>query len=274
MRKTEQVVKSAVKKQVNKITPIKMAFREKIELLFITALFIIIMFIVGFGVIIFNDLRKEKKMMHNDYYYIYSKLATNSISSTSERKQKFQMKIIGIMKEMKSDLTNKEMLEFTSYVFDKSEEYGWDPYIPIGFAWTESCFKKKAVGYCNDKGMFQFLPSTAKMVAGNNYYNNIEFNVLDSTKLWFKYFKILVDYFDGNLQYSILAYNMGERGVVYYSKLKRSKNKWLFENGNLISLKQKIYINKKRTPYDEKIYKVIEFARTYGTNKQIKLLEK
>jgi hypothetical protein len=269
MTPTEKTVKAAVKKQVDKINPTRLAVENRIDRLIIGFLVgILIIFCFIFGMFIYNN-NKESKRMYDSHYYIYSEVSNKTATTTAERKKKFQMKVVGMMKELRSNLSDKEMMNYTSFVFDKSEEYGWDPYLAVSFAWTESRFNKNTVGTSDDRGLYQFLPSTARLVAGEDYYRGIEFNVLDSTKLWFKYMKNLIDYFDGELEYALLAYNMGERGVVVRSGLKKRNNRWYFSTGDLDKVRQFYYNKGYKLSYDEKIIRLMEFARVYGTNNEI-----
>ncbi len=269
-----EIVKSLIKDEAKKLSPKILAFQNKIDRIIIAFLFSIIL-ILGtiIFIIVISNMKREKELI-NSHYYIYSMISNNSAITTSERKLKFQMKVIGLMKELKTNLTDIEIIDYTNYIFDKSEEYNWDPYLSISFAWVESGFNKNITGSCDDRGLYQFLPTTARRIAGDSYYTRIEYNPLDATKLWFKYFKYLIDYFEGNIEYAILAYNVGERGVIKNTGIKKKNDKWDFKSGDLNKARKFYYFDKKqKLSYDQKILKFMQFSRTYGTRKEIKLDE-
>ena len=118
--------------------------------------------------------------------------------------------------------------------------------------------------------------ATARMIApeaGVAYYKNMEFNPIDSAKLWFAYMKILVDRFNGNIQYALLAYNMGERRLMETANIKRTKNGLLnTEEGNLNNARKTVYYKKgKKMAYDEKVLRFVEYVKMKGTRDDIPL---
>lgn len=280
---TEEKVTAAAKKEpVKKRKPrkktlkqlTKQAIENRIDRILIALLGAVVIALVTI-IITFLFLEKsERQQWYQSHYYVYSKVESRTVMTTEERKQRFQMKIIGFMKDTGTNMTDEEMINLTQIVFDKSEEYGWDPYLAIAVAWKESRFNKYAFGDYDDSGLFQFLPSTAYMVsslAGLQYYRNIEFNPVDAAKLWFAYMKALVDMFNGDLSCALLAYNMGDRQLIRLADMKVNKKTGRIntENANLIQAKNNTYYKKGRKPYDEEVIKLMEYLRTKGSREDL-----
>lgn len=251
----------------------------RIDKFLIPILVIVILTLIGALIFTFSISKQERMDWYKSHYYIYSDIENKTIASTIERKRKFQLRISGLLKDLKSTLTDKEIIIFTGYIFDKSDEYGLDPYLPIAIAFTESKFDKMAVGSSNDFGLYQFLPSTARIaasLAGIKYYRGIEFNSLDSTKLWFSHIKILSDTFDGNLHCILLAYNMGIRRFVQSSRMKINRKTRILDikSGNLDLARKEIYYDNGVTfSYDMKIIKTMNYLKAKGTKEEISLQE-
>ncbi len=222
-----------------------------------------------------QSFKEERKEWYKSYYFLDKEIDNSAVVAYRERKKNFQLKIAGIIKDANGNLTDREILSYTEYVFDQSEQYGWDPYLAIAVAWKETKFDKKAIGAYNDKGLYQFLPSTAVLVskfANLDYYTGIEFDVVSSTKLWFAYTKILVDRFDGSLECALLSYNMGEQRLIELSHMKVNKDAGVLDvqSADLKRVRKIIYYDSgKKLAYDEEILKYMYEIKMVGINNEI-----
>lgn len=246
-QKDESLVKVKKKKEI------------KVDKIFIIFLLIFVLFLIGIIVSLNYNMFLERKQWYNSHYFISSKIENNIIMSVQERKKLYQLKIIGLLKKYKSTMNDKEVYECTNYIFDKCEDYQWSLYLPISFMKTESKYDKEAVGELNEKGLYQFRYDTAKMackLAGIDYYNGVEHNPLDSTKMWFAYFKYLLNQFNGDLSLAIIAYNYGEGNIFNYLKPKFDNQLKIydFKNVDIEKLNSDLYIKNKKEPYIDKIY--------------------
>jgi hypothetical protein len=94
-------------------------------------------------------------------------------------------------------MTDYELNLFVIEIFNKADEQMISPWLPIAFAQRESLFKKNAVSYAGAKGLFQFMPPTAKGFLGADYYPDCEFQPRLAVQLWFQYYRILnINYAD------------------------------------------------------------------------------
>ncbi len=94
-----------------------------------------------------------------------------------------------------------------------AEKHGVDPALAIAVAQHESRFDQNATGKNKDGGLFQILPGTAEDLGITDVYDpdqNIDGGV--------RYLKELLDRYQGDTQYALMAYNGGpgnvDRGTV------------------------------------------------------------
>jgi hypothetical protein len=245
--------------------------------LIIMIILFIISLIYSINIIKINNknFQDEKIYWYRSHYYISNSISESVMLTTAQRKSAFQLKIAGFLKELNINWSNKEIVNWTSYVFDMSELYGLDPYIPVSIVFHESRFNRKAIGTKHDSGIFQFLPSTAKLISkstGIDYYAGIEFDIMASSKLFFSYIKILSDTFCGNINCVLLSYNLGDRNVIYYSDAVYNEklNYYEVSNDGIEKVRKVFYVNKNIESYDEKILKTCEYLKYLGISKELK----
>jgi len=77
---------------------------------------------------------------------------------------------------------------------------------------AESGYNSKAVSNKGARGLMQLMPSTAEMLGVEDYYHP-EHNINAGVK----YFKQLLDQFDGNVKLALAAYNAGSGRVKEYN---------------------------------------------------------
>jgi hypothetical protein len=243
-----------VKEYVKENFKFKKIFNNK-YIIFFSIIFLLLVFILFQGFLF----SMERNKWYNSNYFYTTVLDRNQ---KDDLKRQFQKKFIGLMLFYNFNFTPEELVSQSSLIFDKSDEYGWDPYIAFSSEWNESGMDRNKKDH-GKKGLYQFIESRAKMASidsGLSYYQGIELNVLDSTKLWFSYMKILMEQFNNNINYALLAYDLGTEVVIKVSGLKIDNNTGLFdmESGNLDKVRKKEYLDKNKYPYDFKIIKYAE----------------
>ncbi|MGH9524119.1 MAG: transglycosylase SLT domain-containing protein [Terriglobales bacterium] len=94
---------------------------------------------------------------------------------------------------------------------------GLDPFLVASLIRQESEFNPGAVSRANAVGLMQVLPSTGKKLAraeNIRHFNGDSLLVPEiNLKLGTRYFRELVDHFNGNLEYALAAYNAGSDRV-------------------------------------------------------------
>jgi hypothetical protein len=229
--------------------------------------------IITLGILGFRNIKKtinvyminEKQRWFDEHYYLKTEI--KEISNKEERKRVFQLKAVGFMKENKTNLDEEELTKYTNLVFDECENIGLDPYIALATAFIESKFDKKSVDKYDRRGLYKILPGTAMDVGekiGIEYYNGLEFNVEDNTKIWIGRIKTLLKRFNNNEKYALLAYDKGEKAVIEFSgmKVNRELGTLNIESGSLYNIKKELYDNLKT--YDEKIFEKAKEIKNKG----------
>ncbi len=123
--------------------------------------------------------------------------------------------------------------KYTNFIFDFKDI---DPVIVISLIRQESGFNAEAVSPVGARGLMQLMPGTAK-----RFNNRIKIEELENPKkninIGVTYLKELMSMFEGNLVYSLAAYNAGE------NRVHRWREKFLFH--------ESILHNIENIPYDE-----------------------
>jgi len=103
--------------------------------------------------------------------------------------------------------------KYSKYVIEAAGDNNIDPYLIFAIIKQESKFNKNAISNKEAKGLMQILDSTAKEMAVNLEYVDAEnidlFDAKTNIYIGAKYFKALVDRYDGNMRLAICAYNAG-----------------------------------------------------------------
>jgi len=98
-----------------------------------------------------------------------------------------------------------------------AEENGLDPYLVSALIRQESEFNPSAVSHSNALGLMQLLPSTgkgeAKQIGLKGYNQDSLFDPNINIELGTRYFRKMVDHFNGQVEYALAAYNAGDNRV-------------------------------------------------------------
>ncbi len=150
-------------------------------------------------------------------------------------------------------------IKYSKYVIDASEENNIDPYLIFAIIKQESKFNKNASSSKNAKGLMQILDSTAKETAtgiDNIDINNIDlFDAKTNIYIGVKYFKSLVNRYNGNIWLAICAYNAGLGNV----------DKWILAN----DIYESDHINISNIPFEETKKYLVSILNYY--DKYVKL---
>ncbi|MBO4563750.1 MAG: lytic transglycosylase domain-containing protein [Clostridia bacterium] len=103
-------------------------------------------------------------------------------------------------------------LRFTEELTAAAARYGLDPKLVAAVVYTESGFRESAVSADGAEGLMQILPSTAEWIAFRKGEPSEGIDLFDpATNLdygcWL--LKFLLDRYDGNTRFALIAYNAG-----------------------------------------------------------------
>ena len=118
----------------------------------------------------------------------------------------------GIITQRKLSPYEKKAKPFHPIIYQVAERYEVEPAIIKAIIMAESSFNPKAVSHKGAQGLMQLMPRTAKYMGVKDSFNpehNIDGGV--------KYFKILLDRFNGDVRLALAAYNAGSRNVRKYN---------------------------------------------------------
>ena len=94
---------------------------------------------------------------------------------------------------------------------------GLDPYLVASLIRQESEFNPSAISHANAYGLMQLLPAvgkqTAKQIKFKHYSTADLLDPSANLKLGAKYFKSMIDEYDGQVEYALAAYNAGVNRV-------------------------------------------------------------
>jgi soluble lytic murein transglycosylase-like protein len=105
----------------------------------------------------------------------------------------------------------KKARPFQPIIHSTAKRYELEPAIIQAIIMAESGFNPNAVSYRGAQGLMQLMPRTARYLGVEDSFNpqhNIEGGV--------KYFKRLLNRFNGDIELALAAYNAGSRNVHKY----------------------------------------------------------
>ena len=106
---------------------------------------------------------------------------------------------------------SNETIPFHGIIVQAAGRYEVDPHLIRAIILAESGYNPKAKSKKGARGLMQLMPSTAKSLGVQDIYDpeeNIDGGV--------RYFRSLLDRFDGDVQLALAAYNAGSRHVRNY----------------------------------------------------------
>lgn len=101
---------------------------------------------------------------------------------------------------------------FQPIVLKAAERYKVDPAMVMAIIMAESSYNPKAISKKGAKGLMQLMPTTARSLGVKDSFNP-EHNINAGVR----YFKKLLDQFDGDVKLALAAYNAGGRKVREHS---------------------------------------------------------
>lgn len=104
-----------------------------------------------------------------------------------------------------------ESVPFHGIIVQVAGRYEVDPHLIRAIIFAESGYNPRAKSKKGARGLMQLMPSTAKSLGVEDIYDpeeNIDGGV--------RYFRSLLDRFDGDVQLALAAYNAGSRHVRNY----------------------------------------------------------
>jgi soluble lytic murein transglycosylase-like protein len=106
---------------------------------------------------------------------------------------------------------NKKEQLFHPIIIKVSSRHQIDPALVKAIIMAESGYNPKAISKRGAKGLMQLMPSTAQALGVEDVFNPKE-NISGGVR----YFKQLVNNFDGDITLALAAYNAGSRNVRQY----------------------------------------------------------
>ena len=139
--------------------------------------------------------------------------AHNRITQQVVSAQRLKKKVLAAKTECRSSsIAGKKAERFLHpIVIQAAGRYQVDPALVKAIIMAESGYNARAISKKGAKGMMQLMPATAQALGVEDVFNpkqNISGGV--------RYFKQLVNQFDGDVKLALAAYNAGSRNVRHY----------------------------------------------------------
>jgi soluble lytic murein transglycosylase-like protein len=112
------------------------------------------------------------------------------------------------MYDAKSDSTDLLMVKYAAEISEAADIYNLNPAFIAAVIHAESNFKPFARSQVGAQGLMQVMPSTMRILGYRNGFDPRQ-NILAGSK----YLRELLNDFNGNLLYTIAAYNAGPNAV-------------------------------------------------------------
>ena len=189
-------------------------FYKKITSELLLALMIGMSFFIIYKNVSFNAEKKCEQKVKTSYDCLNEETGTTTalIKDTNDRlnnkKKEPQLKIVD--KEDKKDKENKS--PFYSIICKAADKHRVEPELIKAIIMAESGYNTRAVSKKGAKGLMQLMPATAKSLGVVDPFNP-EHNINGGVK----YFRYLLDKFDGDTKLALAAYNAGSRKVMNYN---------------------------------------------------------
>lgn len=102
--------------------------------------------------------------------------------------------------------------KIVSIIQSAADEHDVNSYIVMGIIMAESGYNRNAVSKMGAKGYMQLMPGTAKSLGVRDLFDSVQ-NIRGGVK----YYKQLLDRFNGNTILALAAYNAGKANVLKYN---------------------------------------------------------
>lgn len=98
--------------------------------------------------------------------------------------------------------------DLASSIYDIAVSEGIDPQLAFSLVRVESEFTRRAISSAGAVGLTQLMPSTAFWLQPGIQYNQL-FDRDTNLRLGFRYLRMMLEQYDGDLHLALLAYNRG-----------------------------------------------------------------
>ena len=152
---------------------------------------------------------------------IYQWPAESDFALFMRRDESIDVKILASLPEKQADTIpenstlsdNKEKAEhrFSSIIFQASNQYQIDPALIKAIIMAESGYDPKAISKKGAMGLMQLMPQTAEALGVKDCFNP-EHNIIAGVR----YFRQLMNQFEGDIKLALAAYNAGGSMVRKY----------------------------------------------------------
>jgi len=106
---------------------------------------------------------------------------------------------------------NKKEKIFHAIILEAARDHSVDPALIKAIVMAESGYDPMAVSKKGAKGLMQIMPATANELGVEDLFNPVH-----NVNAGVRYFKGLLNQFEGNIQLALAAYNVGSRKVREY----------------------------------------------------------
>ncbi|MCJ7774051.1 MAG: lytic transglycosylase domain-containing protein [Desulfobacterales bacterium] len=137
------------------------------------------------------------------------------VVAPSQAAIKAEMALVKMHGKKKKTLPGRIVLHtdrlFDPIIFQAANRHDVEPALVKAIIMAESGYNSKAISNKGARGLMQLMPATAEMLGVEDYYHPE-----DNINAGVKYFKQLLDQFDGNVKLALAAYNAGSGSVREY----------------------------------------------------------
>ena len=174
-----------------------------IQILFVEMIrfFFILTMIMGVSLVSIHNGNKDAQMMDNTRDILQIKAV---LSSAGENRTT-------VVYNLPLKYRHKKEHLFHPIILQEASRHEVDPALVKAIIMAESGYNPNAVSKKGAKGLMQLMPSTAQALGVEDAFNP-EQNISGGVR----YFKQLVNRFDGDVKLALAAYNAGSKKVKYY----------------------------------------------------------
>ncbi len=154
---------------------------------------------------------KKTSSLHNSPISVYEKVENPIISTVVPKPCLLDEDTVTASKKT-SPLHIKDGNRFHPYIFQAAKRYQVEAALIKAIIMAESGYNPKAISEKGAKGLMQLMPKTAKALGVQDIFSPEE-NVNGGVK----YFKQLMNQFNGDIELALAAYNAGSGNVKRYN---------------------------------------------------------